>query len=104
MRFYSQVQLHSPFGGVVPELAARDHLARLPTLIEALLEKNHLTFKALEGIAYTKGPGLMGALLVGTAFAQALGYRLNIPTVGVHHLEGHLLSLGSRPKTFVSLF
>lgn len=89
---YSQVQTHTPFGGVVPELASRDHIIKLTPLLNELLEKTKLSKQDLTGIAYTKGPGLMGALLVGASFAKALGFALNIPTLGIHHMEGHLLA------------
>lgn len=89
---YSQVALHAPFGGVVPELASRDHVRKIVPLIEAVLQQAHLTIHDINGVAYTKGPGLVGALLVGAMVARSVGFALNVPTVGVHHLEGHLLS------------
>ncbi len=89
---YSQVALHKLYGGVVPELASRDHLRKMPVLLNNLLEKSHCQLKDLNGIAATRGPGLVGALMVGVAFAQGLSCSLGIPWVGVHHMEGHLLA------------
>ena len=89
---HSQVALHAIYGGVVPELASRDHVRRLLPMIEALLDENGKHLGDLGGIAYTQGPGLAGALLVGASVATALAYALSIPVVGIHHLEGHLLS------------
>ncbi len=91
-RLHSQVAMHREYGGVVPELASRDHIQRLLPLVREVLGERSLTLQALDGIAYTQGPGLAGALLVGAGFARSLAYSLNIPAVGVHHLEGHLLS------------
>ncbi len=89
---YSQTELHLAFGGVVPELASRDHLQKLLPLISQTLDSAQLEPQDIGGIAYTAGPGLMGALLVGAALARSLGYAWNVPTLGVHHLEGHLLA------------
>lgn len=89
---YSQTLVHAQFGGVVPELASRDHAKRLAPLIEDLLAKANLSRNAIDGIAYTKGPGLAGALLIGAMLGRTLGFALNVPTLGVHHLEGHLLA------------
>ncbi len=89
---FSQIDLHALYGGVVPELASRDHLRRLPSLLEAALSKINHDWKSIDCIAYTQGPGLAGALLTGCSFAEALGMAHNIPTLGIHHLEGHLLS------------
>src|SRR5690606_6209803 len=89
---YSQVAMHADYGGVVPELASRDHIRKTLPLIEEVLGQAGLTRSDLDGIAYTAGPGLIGALMVGGAIATALGYALNIPVVGVHHMEGHLLA------------
>lgn len=99
---YSQISLHAPFGGVVPELASRDHVQKILPLIEALLKQANLTIHDIEGIAYTKGPGLAGALLVGTALAKTLAFALDIPAIGVHHLEAHLLApyLDPDPPSF----
>ena len=91
-RVYSQIALHQAFGGVVPELAPRDHVLRLLPLIRETLAAAKLEVRDLEGIAYTSGPGLVGALLVGAAAARALAWSLEIPAVGVHHMEGHLLA------------
>lgn len=90
---YSQAALHAKFGGVVPELASRDHLRKMKPLIDEALAEAKLTLSNIAGIAYTAGPGLMGALFVGAAIARSLGWALNIPTLGVHHLEGHLLAV-----------
>jgi len=99
---YSQVEMHAEYGGVVPELASRDHIRRALPLIQNVLDQAKLTLQDIEGIAYTQGPGLSGALLVGTSIAEALAFTLNIPTVGVHHLEGHLLAplLEENPPQF----
>ena len=91
-RLHSQVAMHRDYGGVVPELASRDHIQRVLPLVREILGERSLTLEALDGIAYTQGPGLAGALLVGAGFARSLAYALKIPAVGVHHLEGHLLS------------
>ncbi|CAG1008473.1 tRNA N6-adenosine threonylcarbamoyltransferase [Burkholderiales bacterium] len=89
---HSQVALHEVYGGVVPELASRDHLQRVLPLLENVLSKVDSSLAALDGIAYTAGPGLAGALLVGASVANALGLALGRPVLGIHHLEGHLLS------------
>lgn len=89
---YSQVEMHSEYGGVVPELASRDHVRRVVPLIRQVLDKSNVSLDQVCSIAYTQGPGLGGALLVGASTANALGYALNIPAIGIHHLEGHLLS------------
>lgn len=89
---HSQIALHQQFGGVVPELASRDHVKRLVVLLESLLADAKLSLKDIRAIAYTKGPGLVGALLTGACFAKSLAYSLNIPTLGVHHLEAHILA------------
>ena len=88
----SQIALHRPYGGVVPELASRDHVRHLVPLIEAVLGESATALTDLDGIAYTEGPGLAGALLVGASVASALAYALGRPAIGIHHLEGHLLS------------
>lgn len=91
-RLYSQIAVHAEYGGVVPELASRDHVRKaLPLINEALAESGH-TVKDLDGIAYTQGPGLVGALLVGASLGRSLAWGLDIPAVGVHHMEGHLLA------------
>ena len=89
---HSQGALHAPYGGVVPELASRDHIRRLLPLIRLVLEKARVGAKDLNAVAFTRGPGLAGALLVGSTVATSLAFSLGIPAVGVHHLEGHLLS------------
>ncbi len=89
---HSQVAMHAEYGGVVPELASRDHIRRVIPLTRTVLREAGLALADLDGIAYTQGPGLAGALLVGAGFANALAAALGIPAVGVHHLEGHLLS------------
>ncbi|HEX4885678.1 MAG TPA: tRNA (adenosine(37)-N6)-threonylcarbamoyltransferase complex transferase subunit TsaD [Casimicrobiaceae bacterium] len=89
---HSQVALHAAYGGVVPELASRDHVRHLVPLIEGVLAEAGHALADVGGIAYTEGPGLAGALLVGASVANALAFALEVPAVGVHHLEGHLLS------------
>jgi N6-L-threonylcarbamoyladenine synthase len=89
---YSQVPLHREFGGVVPELASRDHVRRLLPLVRTALERSVTRPQDLSGVAYTAGPGLIGALLTGAALARSLAYAWRVPAIGVHHLEGHLLA------------
>ena len=89
---HSQVAMHAQYGGVVPELASRDHIRRILPLTRKTLEDAGLRAQDLGGVAYTRGPGLAGALLVGASAAHGLGYALGVPVIGVHHLEGHLLS------------
>jgi N6-L-threonylcarbamoyladenine synthase len=89
---HSQVEMHDLYGGVVPELASRDHIRRLVPLTRKVLKDSGKNLDDLEGIGYTEGPGLVGALLVGATFAHGLGAALGIPALGIHHLEGHLLS------------
>ena len=89
---HSQVAMHAEYGGVVPELASRDHIRRLLPLIRELLRDKGRELGQLDGVAYTQGPGLAGALLVGASVAASLGFALRIPVIGLHHLEGHLLS------------
>ena len=89
---HSQVAMHEAYGGVVPELASRDHVRRLVPLTRKVFDLSGRTFGQLEGIGYTEGPGLAGALLVGASFARSLAASLRLPAVGIHHLEGHLLS------------
>jgi N6-L-threonylcarbamoyladenine synthase len=91
-RLYSQIAMHAEYGGVVPELAARDHIRKLVPLIRELLEDSHLKLSDIDGVAYTRGPGLAGALLVGASMGQALAMGLGVPAIGVHHMEGHLLA------------
>ena len=99
---HSQVAMHAEFGGVVPELASRDHIQRVLPLTQQMLAEANKTLQDINGIAYTQGPGLAGALLVGTSVAQSLAFALNIPSIGVHHLEGHLLAplLEENPPQF----
>ena len=89
---YSQVKLHEEYGGVVPELASRDHIRKLLPLIEETIQTADITSEQINGIAYTAGPGLMGALLAGASVARSLAYAWQIPAVAVHHMEGHLLA------------
>ncbi|MBI3527791.1 MAG: tRNA (adenosine(37)-N6)-threonylcarbamoyltransferase complex transferase subunit TsaD [Betaproteobacteria bacterium] len=89
---FSQVAMHAEYGGVVPELASRDHVRRLLPLIRQLLGQTGRALNDIDGIAYTQGPGLAGALLVGASVAASLGFALGVPVIGLHHLEGHLLS------------
>jgi N6-L-threonylcarbamoyladenine synthase len=101
-RLASQVAIHAAFGGVVPELASRDHIAKLLPMVEDVVRDAGLGLDDLDAIAYTAGPGLIGALLVGGALASALAYGLKIPAIPVHHLEGHLLAsmLEDEPPAF----
>ena len=89
---HSQVALHADYGGVVPELASRDHVRRLLPLIQTVLEQSGSTRENIDGVAYTAGPGLLGALLVGGCTARAIAFGWGVPAVGVHHMEGHLLA------------
>jgi N6-L-threonylcarbamoyladenine synthase len=88
----SQIELHQRFGGVVPELAARDHSLKLAPMVDAVVAGSGIELRALDAIAYTAGPGLIGALMVGGAYATSLAYALGVPAVPVHHMEGHLLA------------
>ncbi len=99
---YSQIDMHSEYGGVVPELASRDHIRKLIPLIKQLLRESDLVAADIGAIAYTAGPGLMGALLVGAAVAQSLAMAWQIPAIAVHHMEGHLLApmLEEHPPEF----
>jgi N6-L-threonylcarbamoyladenine synthase len=99
---HSQAALHRDFGGVVPELASRDHVRRVLPLVVDVLQRAGLALADLDAFAYTKGPGLAGALLVGASVANALGFALARPVIGIHHLEGHLLSplLGAQRPAF----
>jgi len=90
---YSQIKLHQQYGGVVPELASRDHLKKLMPLIEKCLAEANLTPAQIDGIAYTQGPGLIGALMVGSAIAKSLAFAWNKPSIGVHHMEAHLMAV-----------
>lgn len=89
---HTQIAMHGEYGGVVPELASRDHVQRVIPLVRQVMTDANVSLEQLDGIAYTQGPGLGGALLVGASVANALAYALDIPTIGIHHLEGHLLS------------
>ncbi|AGC03347.1 putative O-sialoglycoprotein endopeptidase [Candidatus Blochmanniella chromaiodes str. 640] len=89
---YSQSELHADYGGVVPELAARDHVRKIVPLISCTLNRARLEPKNIDGIAYTAGPGLMGALLVGATVARTLAYAWKIPAIDIHHMEAHLLA------------
>ncbi|GGI21479.1 tRNA (adenosine(37)-N6)-threonylcarbamoyltransferase complex transferase subunit TsaD [Oxalicibacterium faecigallinarum] len=99
---YSQVKMHEEYGGVVPELASRDHIRRAIPLLEQVFAESGARREDIDAIAYTQGPGLAGALLVGSSIACGLGLALDKPVLGVHHLEGHLLSplLASDPPAF----
>ena len=89
---HTQIALHNEYGGVVPELASRDHVQRITPLLRQVLREADKSIGQIDGIAYTQGPGLGGALLVGASSANALAYALDVPSIGIHHLEGHLLS------------
>ena len=89
---HTQIDMHRLYGGVVPELASRDHIRRVIPLIEQVLEEAGKTKEELDAIAVTQGPGLAGALLVGVSVAHALAFALDIPVIGIHHMEGHLLA------------
>ncbi len=91
-RFSSQIDIHKIYGGVVPELAARDHIRKVMPLVKSVLEETKLQKDDIDAIAYTAGPGLVGALLVGATIGRSLALALKIPAIGVHHMEGHLLS------------
>jgi len=92
-KLYSQTELHNPYGGVVPELASRDHIRKLGPLVqETLLAANLELLKDIDAIAYTSGPGLMGALMVGAGFARSLAWSINKPAISIHHMEAHLLA------------
>ena len=99
---HSQVAMHHEYGGVVPELASRDHIRRVVPLAREVFVRAGRELGNLNAVAYTEGPGLAGALLVGTAFAKSLALALGVPAIGIHHLEGHLLSplLSKRPPAF----
>ena len=89
---HSQVAMHAEYGGVVPELASRDHIRRVLPLTRKILQEAGCVLEKIDAIAYTEGPGLAGALLVGASIAASLGFALKVPVIGVHHLEGHLLA------------
>ena len=89
---YSQIETHAAFGGVVPELASRDHVRKLLPMVEQVLDEAGLARADLDGVAYTAGPGLVGALMVGASVGRSLAWAAGIPALGVHHMEGHLLA------------
>jgi N6-L-threonylcarbamoyladenine synthase len=95
---YSQIEIHAKYGGVIPELASRDHIRKTLPLIEEVIEKAGIDASEIEGVAYTAGPGLVGALLVGAAIGRTLGMAWDVPTIGVHHMEGHLLAPMLEPE------
>lgn len=97
-RLYSQIPLHAQYGGVVPELASRDHIRQTLPLIRAVLEEAQLTSDKINGVAYTKGPGLIGALMVGATVARSLAWAWGVPAIGVHHLEAHLMAVMLEPN------
>ncbi|MDC5328174.1 tRNA (adenosine(37)-N6)-threonylcarbamoyltransferase complex transferase subunit TsaD [Acinetobacter baumannii] len=99
---YSQIKLHAEYGGVVPELASRDHVRKLIPLMNQLLEQSGVKKQKIDAVAYTRGPGLMGALMTGALFGRTLAFSLNKPAIGVHHMEGHMLAplLSSQPPEF----
>ncbi len=101
-QLYSQVKLHADYGGVVPELASRDHVRKTVPLIQAALREAGLDARAIDGVAYTAGPGLVGALMVGATVGRALAYAWKVPAIAVHHMEGHLLApmLEDNPPAF----
>src|ERR1700739_4322084 len=102
---FSQIDLHRVFGGVVPELASREHVRRLLPLVRSVMAKAKTEPADLDGVAYTAGPGLIGALLTGASLARSLAYAWGLPAIGVHHLEGHLLAplLEPEPPPFPHL-
>src|SRR5437879_5765251 len=102
---FSPDALHRPYGGVVPELASRDHVRRLLPLVRRALESSGSAARDIDGVAYTAGPGLIGALLTGASLARSLAYAWGVPAIGVHHLEGHLLAplLEADPPPFPHL-
>jgi len=106
-KLYSQIPIHALYGGVVPELASRDHIRQTLPLIRAVLDEAQCSPRQINGVAYTKGPGLIGALMVGATIARSLGWAWNVPTIGVHHLEAHLMAVmlepASPPMPFVAL-
>ena len=91
-QLYSQIELHAEYGGVVPELASRDHIRKITPLIESVLSEAGYSLQSLDGVAYTAGPGLIGALMVGACIGRSLAMGLGIPAVAIHHMEGHLLA------------
>ena len=98
-QLYSQIKLHADYGGVVPELASRDHIRKTVPLIQAALKEANLTAKDIDAVAYTAGPGLVGALLVGATIGRSLAFAWDVPAIPVHHMEGHLLAPMLEEKT-----
>ncbi len=99
---YSQIEIHAQYGGVIPELASRDHIRKTLPLVKEVIANAEIEQSDIGGVAYTAGPGLVGALLVGAAVGRSLGMGWNVPTIGVHHMEGHLLApmLEAKPPEF----
>lgn len=99
---YSQIKLHAEYGGVVPELASRDHVRKMIPLLDQLLNDSQIKKSQIDAVAYTRGPGLMGALMTGALFGRTLAFALNKPAIGVHHMEGHMLAplLSATPPEF----
>src|SRR5580765_7062810 len=96
---YSQVAMHAEYGGVVPELASRDHVRKTVPLLTNMLDQAHIDVRRLDGVAYTAGPGLIGALMVGASIGRSLAWALGVPALEVHHMEAHLLApLLAEPK------
>ncbi len=91
-KVHSQIETHKVYGGVIPELASRDHIRWIDPLVKETLKTAGINIRTLSGIGYTAGPGLLGALLVGSSYGRSLGFFLGIPSLGIHHMEGHLLS------------
>ena len=89
-QIYTQIDIHQKYGGVVPEIASRNHVEKLPLIIDTAMEDSGLTYEAIDAIAVTSGPGLVGALLIGVSQAKAMAYALNKPLISVHHIEGHI--------------
>lgn len=98
-QLYSQIKVHADYGGVVPELASRDHIRKTVPLIQAALKEANLTSADIDAVAYTAGPGLVGALMVGATVGRSLAFAWNVPAVAVHHMEGHLLAPMLEDKT-----
>ena len=90
--YHTQAETHAQYGGVVPEITSRDHIQKLVPLLQTLLARTECSVTKIDGVAYTAGPGLAGALMVGAAFGRSFGFARDIPSIGVHHMEGHLLS------------
>jgi len=101
----SQIELHKPFGGVVPELASREHLEKIDPIVEQSLEEANVSLDQIEAVAVTRGPGLIGSLLVGVCYAKALAFGLDVPLIGVNHIEGHVFSVAfeNPPTEFPAL-